>query len=181
VRTLIRTATTIFVLALVLGGAFVRFGERNKTYFGDEIWVLEFAENGRYTPHAVPQPPLFFFSAVAASRLCGMSEACMRMPAQLAALLLTLMPLLVWRTTRLLQPAGVIVWTAILAFSSPISFYAARVKQYPLEALGCALVIWLFVRACECQGGRCTRSVRPSSWRRCMRPSSSSRRPALPR
>jgi hypothetical protein len=144
-----RVATTFFVLALVLGGVFARFAERNQTFFGDEMWVLEFVANGHYTPHAVPQPPLFFYSAVAASRICGMSEACLRAPAELAALLLTLVPLLVWRTTRVLRPASVIVWTAILAFSSPVSFYAARVKQYPLEALGCAVIVWLFIRARE--------------------------------
>jgi hypothetical protein len=149
VARVIRPLTTAVVLALVLGGAAARFAERNQTFFGDEMWVLEFVGNGRYVPHAVPQPPLFFFSAVAASRLCGMGEACLRAPAEIAAVLLTLMPLLVWRTTRLLRPAGVIVWTAILAFSSPLSFYAARVKQYPLEALGCAVLIWLFQRAAE--------------------------------
>lgn len=145
----IRTVTTAIVLALVLGGALVRLAARNQTFFGDEMWVLEFVGNGRYVPHAVPQPPLFFFSAVAASRICGMGEACLRAPAELAALLLTLVPFLVWRTTRVLRPMGVIVWTAILAFSSPVSFYAARVKQYPLEALGCAVLLWLFIRACE--------------------------------
>lgn len=145
----IRSLTTVFVLALVLGGALVRFGDREKTYFGDEMWVLEFVESGRYVPHAVPQPPLFFFSAVAASRICGMGEACLRAPAEIAALILTLVPLLVWRTTDVLRPVSVLVWTAILAFSSPVSFYAARVKQYPLEALGCAVLLWLFVRACE--------------------------------
>ncbi|MDP9190827.1 MAG: glycosyltransferase family 39 protein [Acidobacteriota bacterium] len=145
----IRTWTTAVVLALVIGGAADRIAARNHTFFADEIWVLEFVGNGRYTPHAVPQPPLYFFSAVAASRLCGMSEGCLRAPAEIAAVLLTLMPLLMWRTTRLLRPAGVIVWTAILAFSSPVSFYAARTKQYPLEALGCAVLIWLFQRAVE--------------------------------
>ena len=146
---MIRNVTTAVVLALVIGGAFVRFADREKTYFGDEMWVLEFVENGRYMPHAVPQPPLFFFSAVAASRICGMGEACLRAPAEITAVLLTLIPLLVWWTTRALRPAGVIVWTAILAFSSPVSFYAARVKQYPLEALGCAVLLWLFLRAWE--------------------------------
>ena len=145
----IRTWTTVVVLALVIGGAAVRIAARNQTFFGDEIWVLEFVGNGRYTPHAVPQPPLYFFSAVAAARLCGMSEGCLRAPAEIAAVLLTLIPLLMWRTTRPLRPAGVIVWTAILAFSSPVSFYAARTKQYPLEALGCAVLIWLFQRALE--------------------------------
>lgn len=144
-----RTVTTTVILALVLGGAMVRFAERENTFFGDEMWVLEFVGNGRYAPHAVPQPPLFFFSAVGASRICGMGEACLRAPAEIAAVLLTLVPLLMWRTTRLLRPVGAIVWTAILAFSSPVSFYAARVKQYPLEALGCAVLLWLFVRACE--------------------------------
>ena len=149
IRPLTTAVVLALVVALVLGGAAARFAERNQTFFGDEIWVLEFVGNGRYVPHAVPQPPLFFFSAVAASRLCGMGEACLRAPAEIAAVLLTVMPLLVWRTTRLLRPAGVIVWTAILAFSSPVSFYAARVKQYPLEALGCAVLIWLFQRAAE--------------------------------
>lgn len=146
---LTRTATTLLVLALVVAGAFARFAERNQTFFGDEMWVLEFVGIGRYVPHAVPQPPLFFFAAVTASRLCGMGEACLRAPAELAALLLTLVPLLAWRTTRILHPVGAIVWTALLAFSSPLSFYAMRVKQYPLEALGCALILWLFLRACE--------------------------------
>ncbi len=151
-RVLKGIATTAVVIALVLGGALARYAECENTYFGDEMWVLEFIANGRYVPHAVPQPPLFFYSAVAASRICGMGEACLRAPAEIAAVLLTLVPLLMWRTTRLLRPAGAIVWTAILAFSSPVSFYAARVKQYPLEALGCAVLLWLFVRACEEEG-----------------------------
>lgn len=152
VTPVIRAFTTVVILALVLGGAVARFAERENTFFGDEMWVLEFVGNGQYVPHAVPQPPLFFFSAVAASRICGMGEACLRAPAEIAALLLTLVPLLVWRTTRVLRPVGAIVWTAILAFSSPVSFYAARVKQYPLEALGCAVLLWLFIRACEEEG-----------------------------
>jgi hypothetical protein len=147
-----RAATTAILLALVAGGALVRLAARGQTFFGDEMWVVEFVGNARYVPHAVPQPPLYFYSAVAASRICGMGEACLRMPAEIAAILLTLMPLLVWRTTRVLRPPGAIVWTAILAFSSPVSFYAARAKQYPLEALGCAVVIWLFLRAIEDSG-----------------------------
>lgn len=147
-----RTATTALLLLLVLGGGIVRFEDRNQTFFGDEMWVLEFVERGVYTPHAVPQPPLFFFAAVAASGLCGMGEGCLRAPAEIAAVLLTLMPFVVWRTTRVLKPAGAIVWTAILAFSSPVSFYAARVKQYPLEALGCAVILWLYLRAREEDG-----------------------------
>ena len=78
----LRSLTTAFVLALVLCGALARYADREKTYFGDEMWVLEFVGNGLYVPHAVPQPPLFFFSAVAASRICGMGEACLRAPAE---------------------------------------------------------------------------------------------------
>ncbi|HEU4889654.1 MAG TPA: hypothetical protein VFV49_17345, partial [Thermoanaerobaculia bacterium] len=146
---MIRNVTTILIVALVVGGALVRLAERDQTFFGDEMWVLEFVGKGLYVPHAVPQPPLFFYSAVAASGVCGMGESCLRAPAEIAAVLLTLIPLLVWRTTRVLQPAGAIVWTVLLAFSSPLSFYAARAKQYSLEALGCAVILWLFVRALE--------------------------------
>jgi hypothetical protein len=145
----IRNATIVVIFALVLGGTLVRLADRGQTFFGDEMWVLEFVGNGRYVPHAVPQPPLFFYSAVAAWGVCGKGESCLRAPAEIAAVLLTLIPLLVWRTTRVLQPAGAIVWTTILAFSSPLSFYAARAKQYSLEALGCAVILWLFLRALE--------------------------------
>jgi hypothetical protein len=145
----IRNATIAVLLALVLGGALARLAARDQTFFGDEMWVLEFVGKGRYVPHAVPQPPLFFYGAVAASGVCGMGESCLRAPAEIAAVLLTLIPLLVWQTTRVLQPSGAIVWTAVLAFSSPLSFYAARAKQYSLEALGCALILWLFLRAIE--------------------------------
>jgi hypothetical protein len=127
----------------------VRLAQRDQTFFGDEMWVLEFVAKGRYVPHAVPQPPLFFYGAVAASGTCGIGESCLRAPAEIAAVLLTLVPFVVWRTTRVLQPIGAIVWTAILAFSSSVSFYAARVKQYPLEALGCAVILWLYLRALE--------------------------------
>ncbi|MFL6245874.1 MAG: hypothetical protein ACJ74H_07615 [Thermoanaerobaculia bacterium] len=146
---MIRNATTAILLALVLGGALVRLAARRQTFFGDEMWVLEFVAKGEYLPHSIPQPPLFFYSAVAASGICGMGEGCLRAPAEIAAVLLTLMPFVVWRTTRVLKPAGAIVWTTILAFSSPLSFYAARAKQYSLEALGCAVVLWLFLRALE--------------------------------
>lgn len=146
---MIRNATTAVLLALVLGGALARLADRDQTFFGDEMWVLEFVAKGQYVPHAVPQPPLFFYSAVAASGICGMGESCLRAPAEIAAVLLTLIPFAVWRTTRVLRPAGAIVWTAILAFSSPVSFYAARAKQYSLEALGCAVILWLFLRALE--------------------------------
>lgn len=145
----IRIASTAILFAIVLGGALVRLAAREQTFFGDEMWVVEFVERGRYLPHAVPQPPLFFYSAVAASGICGIGESCLRAPAEIAAILLTLIPFAVWRTTRVLQSGGAILWTTILAFSSPLSFYAARAKQYSLEALGCAVILWLFLRALE--------------------------------
>ncbi|MBV8517132.1 MAG: hypothetical protein JO197_06970 [Acidobacteria bacterium] len=139
----------IGALALCAVGAALRFTHANDTFFGDELWVLDYVRGGVYIPHRFHVPPLFFFAQLLAMHVCGLGERCMRVPAEVAACALTLVPLLVWRTTRAFGRAGMLVATALLAFSSPVSFYAARLKQYTWEALGCALLLWLFVRATE--------------------------------
>jgi hypothetical protein len=143
------TLAAASALVLCAVAAVLRFAHAGDTYFGDELWVLDYVRGGVYVPHLFHVPPLFFYAQVLAMRACGLGERCMRMPAEVATCALTLVPLLVWRTTRALARSGMLVATALLAFSSPFAFYAARLKQYAWEALACALLLWLFIRATE--------------------------------
>ena len=81
-----RATLAVAAMALIASAVY-RWGFAARPFFIDEIWVIEMRA-GRYTPGAVPQPPLFFFGAVAASRLCGFGEACFRFPSLLASVLL---------------------------------------------------------------------------------------------
>lgn len=139
-------ATRLFLIAMavaVAGAAIHRQTFAGQTFFIDEIWVVRAVRDGWFWP-GMPQPPAFFWSLVAASRLCGPGESCLRTPALLYALLLTLVPLFAWRRGLLGAPAAT-AWTVLLAFSSPIVFYAGRVKQYPTEALGAAAILTAFL------------------------------------
>lgn len=137
-----RRVLVAIAILVVLASAVHRLARAGQTFFIDEIWVVDLVREGVYAPGAVPQPPLFFFAAVAASRLCGLGEVCLRMPSLLASILLALVPLASLRWTRgVLDERGALAWTVLLAFSSPIAFYAARVKQYPTEALGAAVIL----------------------------------------
>ncbi|HEX7155331.1 MAG TPA: glycosyltransferase family 39 protein [Thermoanaerobaculia bacterium] len=130
----------------VVASAVHRWSFGAQSFFMDEIWVVEMVTAGRYAPGAVPQPPLYFFAAVLASRLCGLGELCLRLPALVASVLLTCVPFLAWRWSRTaIRPTTVAVWTILLGFSSPIAFYAARTKQYTTEALGSALLLASFL------------------------------------
>jgi hypothetical protein len=133
----------IAIAVAVAASAIHRWSFAGQTFFMDEIWVVQMVREGRYWP-GIPQPVLFFWSSVASSRLCGFSESCLRLPALISALLLTLVPLLAWRRGVLEAPAAA-AWTVLLAFSSPIVFYAARTKQYPTEALGAAVILVAFL------------------------------------
>lgn len=142
-------ASRVLVLAAlltVIGSAVYRAASIGRTFFIDEIWVVDMVRDGVYRPGAVPQPPLFFFANVAWSRLCGFSESCLRLPSLFASILLTLVPLGALRCTRgLLDARGALVWTILLAVSSPIVFYSGRVKQYSTEALGSAAILAAFL------------------------------------
>jgi hypothetical protein len=142
-RPVVARATVLAIVAAVAGGAIHRWSFAGQTFFIDEIWVVDVVRQGRFWA-GLPQPPAFFFASVAASRVWGLGESCLRLPAFLSALLLTLVPLFAWRRGLLGAPAAV-AWTVLLAFSSPIGFYAARIKQYPTEALGAAVILTAFL------------------------------------
>lgn len=139
----------LLALAVVLASAAHRATKIDHSFFGDEVWVISDVREGRYVPHAIPQPPLFFYSEVLASRLCGFGETCLRVPAQVFAFLLTLVPLFMLRRSTLLTPAGAVMWCALLGFCSVLVFYSGRTKQYTLEALAAAVLLWLFSRAVD--------------------------------
>jgi hypothetical protein len=139
-RLLVALTWSVIVISTVY-----RFTFAGATFFLDEIWVVDVVQEGRYWP-GLPQPPLFFFTAVLAESGCGAGELCLRLPAALFALLLTLVPLVSYRWTRdLTSHVAVLLWTTGLAFSSPLVFYSARVKQYPAEAFATAAVLAAFL------------------------------------
>jgi hypothetical protein len=143
-RIVARVLPGIAVVAAVASAVY-RFRFAGQTFFVDEIWVVEELRKGRFWP-GLPQPPLYFFTGVLASRVCGFGEVCLRLPASFFALLLTLVPVAALRWTRgVLDAPAATVWTILLAFSSPIVFYSARVKQYPAEAFGSAVIVAAFL------------------------------------
>jgi hypothetical protein len=133
---------TIATLLAVAGAALLRLPRLGWTFFGDEVWVVHALHVGRYIPHVIPQPPLFFFSALAASRLCGFGEICLRMPAFLFAIALSCIPFAARKT---IGDFATFVWSALLAFSSPYVFYGSRLKQYTAESTVAALLLVLFI------------------------------------
>src|SRR5688500_3498692 len=128
---------------LLVAAAALRFGALDTTLFEDEVWVARLVRGDAvFAPHTYATPPLFYAVNRAWVMARGRSDVALRQPAALFGVVLCAIPLLAPRPflVRLL-------WSALLAFSSPLIFYSARLKQYTLEASAVALLIVLFLHA----------------------------------
>lgn len=129
------------VLIVVLAAA-VRFSHLTDTLVEDEVWVATVIRGGLLRPHSYPIPPLFYEILRAWGLWRGFTEVTLREPAAALGVLLAALPFFapLPRLTR-------IVWSLLLAFSSPFLFYSQRVKQYTLEAAAATLLLILFLHA----------------------------------
>jgi hypothetical protein len=129
-------------VVLTLAAA-LRFGAAGTTLFEDEVWVARLARgDAAYAPHTYSTPPLFHAINRAWVALRGSSDRALREPAAFFGVLLCAIPLFAPR-----PPLVRLLWSALLAFSSPLLFYSARLKQYTLEGCAAALLIVLYLRA----------------------------------
>lgn len=130
---------TILLFAVVL-----RFRGLDVSLFEDEVWVAELIRRGNWHPHSYLTPPLFYLLERGWAALRGTSPARLRELPALFGVLLAAVPLFANRDrlTRL-------VWSLLLACSSPLLFYSGRLKQYTLEACVTALLVVLLLRALQ--------------------------------
>jgi len=132
------------VIAIIAAGACARATRLSYSYYVDEVWVVEWARSGNGPFMHVP--PLFRGVLRIVVALGGSTAPALRLPAFTAGVLLSAMPRLIADLTApRLSQGGTIIWTTLLAFSSPIVFYSTQVKQYTLEALVSAVLLGLFI------------------------------------
>jgi hypothetical protein len=135
---------------VLVAAAIARSFGLDASLFEDEVWVARLVRDGGWRPHAHNTPIAFYVLERGWIAIRGFSDAAMRqLPAffgvALAALPLAadrLAPGLTDRTTRF-------TWAVLLAASSPLLYYATRVKQYTIEAFVAALLLLLFFGALE--------------------------------
>jgi hypothetical protein len=127
--------------ALLVMAAAIRFQDLGVSLFEDEVWVAELVRHGGWTPHSQATPPLFYFLCRAWTSLRGVTDVTLREPAAFFGVALTAVPLF-----APLPRLSRFVWSAALAFSSPLLFYSTRLKQYTLEAFVAAVLLVLFLR-----------------------------------
>lgn len=127
--------------AVIVLAAAIRIRLLGTTLFEDEVWVAELVRSAGWKPHAHVTPPLFYGIVRGWTALRGFSDPALREPALFFGVALCAVPLFapLPRLTRF-------TWTVLLAFSSPLVFYSARLKQYTLEAFVAAVLIVLFLR-----------------------------------
>ena len=137
----------ISCLLVIIFGAFIRLNKLGFTFFIDEIWAVDFVANRNYVPHEIPSPPIFFYLTKTLLYLKhATNTATFRQVAFMSGVMLTAVPLLAWPFLKpMVDRITIFIWTFLLAFSSPIIFYSARVKQYTTEALGSIIIICLFI------------------------------------
>ncbi|HVT45422.1 MAG TPA: hypothetical protein VMT00_13655 [Thermoanaerobaculia bacterium] len=131
-------------VAVLAFAAVLRLDRLDAALFWDELWVVELMRAGPYVPHFNPMPPLFFWMVKAASALLGFSDVALHVTPFVIGVALVAAPL----ALRGLLPGSLerteaFIWTWLLAFSSPVIYYSARLKQYSLEALASLLLIGL--------------------------------------
>lgn len=126
--------------AILVFAAALRFRGLDASLFEDEVWVAELVRRGGWHAHAYLTPPLFY----ALERLLpSASVVALRLIPAFFGVVAAAVPLFATTESRLTR----IVWSALMATSSPLVFYSTKVKQYPLEAtIACALIV-LFLRA----------------------------------
>ncbi|HEX6096074.1 MAG TPA: glycosyltransferase family 39 protein [Thermoanaerobaculia bacterium] len=129
---------------LVTLAAAVRFGHLGATLFEDEVWVANLLRDGDYAPHTYNTPPLFYYLGRIWTKVRGFSDVALREPAAFFGVALCALPFAAPRP-RLTR----ILWSLLLAFSSPLLFYSTRLKQYTIEAFVITLLIVVFLHALE--------------------------------
>jgi hypothetical protein len=144
--------TSVLLVALFALLLAARHGGR--TFWLDELWLVRWLRDG-FTPDT-PVPPLFVAMARATGALFGFGERALRIPALLGYGALIVLPaLLPRRRGALVSGRFALLWSLLLALSSPVGFYATQLKQYTWEAaLGAALMVayLAFDRAPEARG-----------------------------
>src|SRR4051794_28494481 len=126
--------------ALLVIAAAIRFRFLSATLFEDEVWVAELVRRGGWHGHSWSTPPLFYALCRGWIGLRGVSNTTLREPAAIFGVAVCALPFFapLPRTSRF-------AWATLLAFSSPLLFYAARIKQYTIEAFAVTLLIVLFL------------------------------------
>ena len=130
---------TVLAFAAVL-----RFCRLDVSLFEDEIWVAALARHGGWHAHSYSTPPLFYAIERMWAALRGTDPARLREPAAFFGVALAAVPLFANRAR-----ATGLIWSMLLAFSSPLLFYSGRIKQYTLEAFVAAALIVLLLHALE--------------------------------
>jgi hypothetical protein len=125
---------------LLAVAAAIRFRTLGSTLFEDEVWVAELVRNGGWHGHSWSTPPLFYAICRGWTSVLGVSNAALREPAAIFGVAVCAVPLV-----APLPRVSRFAWSALLAFSSPLLFYSARVKQYTLEAFAVTVLIVLFL------------------------------------
>ena len=131
-------------ITLLVCAAAIRFASLDHSLFEDEVWVARLLVRGGLRPHTYAVPPLFYGIGRLWTAMRGASDVALREPAAAFGVVLCAIPFLapLPRLTRFL-------WSALLAFSSPLIFYSERLKQYTLEASVGTLLVVLYLRAAE--------------------------------
>jgi hypothetical protein len=129
---------------VLIAAAAVRFTALDTTLFEDEVWVANLLRHGNLKPHTYSTPPLFYAIGRLWTALRGFSDVVLREPAAFFGVALCAVPFAAPRPFRTR-----IVWSTLLAFSSPLLFYSTRLKQYTLEAFVGTILIVFFLHANE--------------------------------
>src|SRR5947209_1681842 len=130
-------------LLLTLAAA-IRIRLLGTTLFEDEVWVAQLIRKGGLAPHTYSTPPLFYAIGRLWASVRGVSDVALRQPPAFFGVALCALPLAAPRDMRVR-----LIWSVLLAFSSPLLFYSTRLKQYTLEAFVVTALIVLFLRAYE--------------------------------
>jgi hypothetical protein len=134
-------------LVLIAAALRARLGA---SLFEDEVWVAELVRRGGLRPHTYSTPVLFYGIERAWCLLRGGAVEMLRRPPAFFGVVAAALPFAATHLDRVTRFA----WSILLAFSSPLLFYSARLKQYTLEASACVLLIVLFLNAQESDRGR---------------------------
>ena len=138
-----RFLRTCVLAILVVAGAFA-YERAFRTLHIDETWVAGRIRAGEYVPHGIPTPPLYFFSGVALDRVIGTNDVSLRVPAVAFLLLAIVTPLALRKLAAdALTPRATLIWTFLIAFSSPYAYYGSRIKQYTAEAFVATVLVSL--------------------------------------
>jgi hypothetical protein len=129
--------------AVLVFAAALRFHGLDVSLFEDEVWVAELVRRGGWHAHSYLTPPLFYALERCWAAIAGTSPAALRVMPAFFGVVTAAVPLFATSERRMTR----LIWSALLTASSPLVFYATRIKQYPLEAAVASALILLFLRA----------------------------------